>query len=98
MTMVNGFTNTVNGQTNVTQANSAHTNFTNSTNLVNTQDIPLQKVHVGDIEMAYKMFGKGDPILLISPAQGDMNSWQHLPSMYPDEINKILQTFLSTIK
>ena len=33
----------------------------NTTNLVNTQDIPLQKVRVGDIEMAYKMFGKGDP-------------------------------------
>ena len=33
-----------------------------TTNLVNTQDIPLEKVRVGDIEMAYKMFGKGDPI------------------------------------
>ena len=32
----------------------------NTTNLVNTQDIPLQKVRVGDIEMAYKMFGKGE--------------------------------------
>ena len=71
-TMINGFTNTVNGQTNATQANSTN----NVTGLVNTQDIPLEKVHVGDIEMAYKMFGKGDPILLISPAQGDMNSWQ----------------------
>ena len=72
MTMGNGFTNIVNGQTNTTQANSTN----NVTGLVNTQDIPLQKVHVGDIEMAYKMFGKGDPILLISPAQADMNYWE----------------------
>jgi pimeloyl-ACP methyl ester carboxylesterase len=47
----------------------------NTTNSVNLQDIPLEKVHVGDIDIAYKMFGKGDPILLISPAQGDMNAW-----------------------
>src|SRR4029079_381434 len=72
MTMGNGFTNIVNGQTNTTQANSTN----NVTGLVNTQDIPIQKVHVGDIEMAYKMFGKGDPILLISPAQADMNYWE----------------------
>jgi len=67
-TMINVFTNMVNGQTNTTQAN--------STNLVNTQDIPLQKVQVGDIEMAYKMFGKGDPILLIQGVGGSMNSWE----------------------
>ena len=28
------------------------------------------------IEVAFKMFGKGDPILLISPAQADMNAWE----------------------
>ena len=71
-TMINGFTNTVNGQTNTTQANSTN----NVTGLVNTQDIPLQKVHVGDIEMAYKMFGKGDPILLIQGVGGSMGSWE----------------------
>ena len=58
MTMVNGFTNVTYGQTNATQTNPT-SNVT--TNLVNTQDIPLEKVRVGDIEMAYKMFGKGDP-------------------------------------
>ena len=76
MTMVNASTNTVNGQTNVTQTNSSDTNSTNTTGLVNTQDIPLQKVHVGDIDMAYKMFGKGDPILLIQGVGGSMNSWE----------------------
>ena len=71
MTMVNGFTNIVNGQTNVTQANSTNT----TANLVNTQDIPLQKVPVGDIEMAYKIFGKGDPIILHNGASDNMDAW-----------------------
>jgi pimeloyl-ACP methyl ester carboxylesterase len=69
-TMINGFTNTVNGQTNVTQANSS-----NTTNLVNIQDIPVEKVHVGDIEMAYKMFGKGDPLILHNGASDNMDAW-----------------------
>ena len=70
MTMINGFTNVVYGQTNVTQTNSS-----NTTNLVNIQDIPLQKVHVGDIEMAYKMFGKGDPLILHNGASDNMDAW-----------------------
>ncbi len=77
MTVINGFTNTVNGQTNATQTNSSNTNSTNNvTGLVNTQDIPLEKVHVGDIEMAYKMFGNGDPILLIQGVGGSMDDWE----------------------
>ncbi|WP_458719409.1 alpha/beta fold hydrolase [Candidatus Nitrosocosmicus sp. R] len=70
MTMINGFTNIVDGQTNVTQTNSS-----NTTNLVNTQDIPLDKVRVGDIEMAYKMFGKGDPLILHNGASDHMDAW-----------------------
>ena len=38
----------------------------NTTNSVNIQDIPLEKVRVGDIDVAYKMFGKGEPILLFN--------------------------------
>ncbi|HJR47376.1 MAG TPA: alpha/beta hydrolase, partial [Nitrososphaeraceae archaeon] len=72
MTVVNGFTNVVYGQTNATQTNST-SNVT--TNLVNIQDIPLQKVRVGDIEMAYKMFGKGDPIILHNGASDHMDAW-----------------------
>jgi len=36
------------------QANSTNT----TTGLVNIQDIPLKKVHVGDIDIAYRTFGK----------------------------------------
>ena len=44
----------------------------NTTNWVNIQDIPLKKVRVGDIDVAYKLFGKGDPILLFNGASDGM--------------------------
>ena len=47
----------------------------NTTKSVNIQDIPLEKVRVGDIEMAYKMFGKGDPIILHSGASDNNVSY-----------------------
>src|SRR6478672_621860 len=43
--------------------------------LLNINDIPVKKVHVGDIDIAYKMFGKGDPILLFNGASDGMNAW-----------------------
>jgi len=48
----------------------------------NIQNIPAKQVHVGDIDIAYKMLGKGDPILLISGSSSDMNAWQ--PSILRD--------------
>src|SRR5215469_6434558 len=65
-----GFAKVVYGQSNPNQVNS------NTTSSVNIQAIPLKKVHVGDIDIAYKMFGKGEPILLITGVGGDMNSWE----------------------
>jgi pimeloyl-ACP methyl ester carboxylesterase len=47
----------------------------NTTNSVNMQDIPLEKVRVGDIDVAYKMFGKGDPIILFNGASDNMDAW-----------------------
>jgi hypothetical protein len=47
----------------------------NTTNFVNVQNIPSKKVHVGDIDIAYKTFGKGDPILLISGSANVMDVW-----------------------
>jgi pimeloyl-ACP methyl ester carboxylesterase len=38
-------------------------------------NIPLQKVRVGDIEIAYKMFGKGDPLILHNGASDGMDAW-----------------------
>ena len=64
-----GFTKVVYGQSDPNQVNS------NTTNSVNIQDIPVKKVHVGDIDVAYKVFGKGDPILLIPGASDGMSRW-----------------------
>jgi hypothetical protein len=47
----------------------------NTTNSVNIQNIPARKVHVGDIDIAYKVFGKGDPIILFNGASDTMNAW-----------------------
>src|SRR6478752_6935707 len=63
--------NIVYGQSDSGQANSTNT----TTALVNIQDIPLKKVHVGDIDIAYKVFGKGDPIILHNGANDGMNAW-----------------------
>ncbi len=50
----------------------------NTTNSLNIQNIPVNKVHVGDIDVAYKMFGKGDPFLLISGSGLVMDAWEPL--------------------
>jgi pimeloyl-ACP methyl ester carboxylesterase len=62
------------------QANS-NSNNTN-TNSLDVQDIPAKKVHVGDIDIAYKVFGKGDPFLLISGSGLVMDAWE--PSILRD--------------
>jgi pimeloyl-ACP methyl ester carboxylesterase len=69
---INGYFGTpkiANSQSDQDQMNS------NTTNSVNIQDIPLEKVHVGDIDVAYKMFGKGDPIILFNGASDNMDAW-----------------------
>jgi len=55
------------GQTNQTIAENE--------DLLNIQDIQAKKVHVGDIDIAYKMLGKGDPILLFNGASDGMDAW-----------------------
>ncbi len=54
------------GQANQTNSNSDSNNTNANTNSINVQNIPAKKVHVGDIDVAYKVFGKGEPFLLIS--------------------------------
>lgn len=67
-------TNIAYDQTNQTNSNNA--------NLPNLQNIPIKKIYVGDIDIAYKTFGKGDPILLISGSGLAMDQWQ--PSLLRD--------------
>ena len=61
------------GKANQMSSNS-NSNNTN-TNSLDVQDIPAKKVHVGDIDIAYKVFGKGDPFLLISGSGLVMDTW-----------------------
>ena len=57
------------------QTDPGQANSTNTTGVVNIQDIPLEKVRVGDIDIAYKVFGKGDPIILHNGASDGMGAW-----------------------
>jgi pimeloyl-ACP methyl ester carboxylesterase len=47
----------------------------NTANLINLEDIPLEKVQVGDIEIAYRLFGKGEPLILHNGASDSMDAW-----------------------
>ena len=38
-------------------------------------NIPAKKVHVGDIDIGYKILGKGEPILLFNGASDNMDAW-----------------------
>src|SRR6476620_3577519 len=62
------------GQTNQTISDNA--------NLLNIQGIPAKKVHVGDIDIGYKILGKGEPILLFNGASDSMDAWD--PSFLTD--------------
>jgi pimeloyl-ACP methyl ester carboxylesterase len=53
----------VNGETNQTVSNA---------DLLN---IPAKKIHVGDIDIGYKMLGIGNPILLFNGASDNMDAW-----------------------
>lgn len=48
-------------------------NLTNQT--INLQDIETKKIRVDDIDVAYKIFGKGSPILLINGYSAPLDFW-----------------------
>ena len=56
------------------QVDPTRNNNTNA-NSIDIQNIQAKNVHVGDIDIAYKTFGKGDPILLINGYSFTMDSW-----------------------
>jgi predicted alpha/beta-fold hydrolase len=76
-TITSTTTNRVYGQ----QPDQMDLNVTDSS--VNIQNSSEEKiVQVGDIEIAYKMSGNGEPILLISGGSADKNAWD--PSFISD--------------
>jgi pimeloyl-ACP methyl ester carboxylesterase len=48
---------------------------TTDNNIINLNNILTNQVRVGDIDISYKTFGKGDPILLIMGYAGSMYAW-----------------------
>lgn len=55
--------------------NAQQTLDSDNANIVNLENIPTKQVRVGDIDISYKAFGKGDPILLIMGFSGSKNDW-----------------------
>jgi pimeloyl-ACP methyl ester carboxylesterase len=45
---------------------------------INLHSIETKKIHVGDIDMAYKVFGNGSPILLINGFSAPLDFWDPL--------------------
>ncbi len=43
--------------------------------IVNGQEIDTKKIHVGDIDIGYRMFGNGKPILLINGFSAPLDFW-----------------------
>jgi alpha/beta hydrolase family protein len=57
---------------------------TNPLEAGSVQNIPAKKIRVGDIDVAYKTFGNGDPILLISGSGNVMGVW---PATFLQELS-----------
>jgi pimeloyl-ACP methyl ester carboxylesterase len=55
------------------QANKMNSNLTNP---IASQNILSKKVHVGDIDIAYRMFGKGEVLVLIPGSSMTMDEWE----------------------
>jgi pimeloyl-ACP methyl ester carboxylesterase len=55
----------------------------NLTNPMTFQNILPKKVHVGDIDIAYKMFGKGEVLILIPGSSMTMDEWE------PNVLNRL---------
>jgi pimeloyl-ACP methyl ester carboxylesterase len=62
------------------QANKMNSNLTNP---IASQNILPKKVHVGDIDIAYRMFGKGDVLVLIPGSSMTMDEWE------PNVLNRL---------
>jgi pimeloyl-ACP methyl ester carboxylesterase len=59
----------------------------NLKNAINIHEIETKKVRVGDIDIAYKIFGNGDPVLLINGYSAPMDFWD------PDLLSKLASNY-----
>jgi pimeloyl-ACP methyl ester carboxylesterase len=52
--------------------------FNHENQTINLESIETKKTHVGDIDIGYKIFGKGSPILLINGFSAPLDFWDPL--------------------
>ena len=71
-------------------ASSEESDFLQSESLVDPANIETKKVRAGDIEIGYKMFGKGDPILFIPGFSMTMDMWEPMLNKLPSNHTIIL--------
>lgn len=71
--MINNTTDVVNGQGQIKNENITKV----VSNLMDVNNIPIKNVRIGGIYVAYKMFGKGDPLLLIRGSDKVMDLWSN---------------------
>ena len=57
------------------QTNFFTTDSNNGTSSSLVKNVATKKVHVGDIDMAYKIIGKGKPLILIAGSGASMDMW-----------------------
>jgi pimeloyl-ACP methyl ester carboxylesterase len=80
--------NTIKGVNNHNNSiSNSHSNFTinNNTDKFHIANIVAKKINVGDIKIAYKTFGNGPPIILVSGSANVMDVWS---SYFLQELSK----------
>jgi pimeloyl-ACP methyl ester carboxylesterase len=75
----------VDNHNNSNSNNHSNSIINNNTDSFNIANIEAKKINVGDIKMAYKTFGSGPPIVLISGSGNVMDVW---PSYFLQELSK----------
>jgi hypothetical protein len=62
----------------------AQQNQSLNSNVTSPLDLPAKTIHVGDIDIAYRLFGKGESLLLIPGFSMRMEDWE------PNVLNKLV--------
>ena len=85
ITPINAYSNT-----SLVSSEANDLNSLQSETSANPSNIETRKVKVGDIEIGYKMFGKGDPILFIPGFSMTMDMWEPMLNKLPSNHTIIL--------
>lgn len=87
---VYAFVNDNDGNKTNTSSNATGLNSSSSEMYVRSANIDTKKIRIGDIDIAYKIFGKGDPLLFISGFSMTMDMWEPMLNRLPENHTIIL--------